>query len=72
MSSKTNTQRSTPATNHRSSSYNALGGAELEAKYAHGAEKYHYKCQSAVREIMSSGKQCPSGYEMYLKPYSAN
>lgn len=51
-------------------SNNQYGGAEeLEAKYRHGAEKYHYKCQAAVRELMRQGQKCPQGYEMYLKPF---
>ena len=76
-SSNTNKQ-STPARRQSTTTYNARGGAKtpeelaaLEARYAHGAEKYHYKCQAAVRQIMTTGQKCPDGYEMYLKPYKA-
>lgn len=35
------------------------------------ARKYHYKCQAKVRNMMSQGQQCPTGFEKYLKPFSA-
>ena len=34
------------------------------------AKKYHYKCQAKLRDMMSQGKQCPAGFEKYLKPFS--
>lgn len=37
--------------------------------YRYKAEKYHYKCQRKVREIMNQGKPCPAGYETYLQPF---
>jgi hypothetical protein len=34
------------------------------------AKKYHYKCQAKLRDMISQGKQCPAGFEKYLKPFS--
>ena len=41
-----------------------------EQHYLYKAKKYHYKCQAKLRSMMAEGKQCPEGFEKYLKPFS--
>jgi len=36
------------------------------------ARKYHEKCHQKIKEIMAQGKQCPAGFEQYLKPFDAS
>jgi hypothetical protein len=50
------------------SSYPSLDENQ-EAYYKHKAEKYHYKCQKKLKDMMAQGKACPTGYEVYLQPF---
>jgi len=63
-----NLVRTNDTTNMKGGNYPSRD-VDPEAFYRYKAEKYHYKCQKKVREIMAGGKQCPAGYESYLQPF---
>jgi len=48
---------------------NVQKGGNDEEYYRYKARKYHYKCQTKLKEMQSQGKSVPSGYEKYLGPF---